>query len=135
MLMFRPTGCKAWQSARLPGLIDCHLIPFLSSVTPDRFSTVCSQIGSLLVFGGLVASSFATKLWHLHLSFGILTGTGFSLSFAPGVIAVAQVSMMASRYHGGAELPEGGLYDCDDSVSGKDWHFRKLGVRDMSSRG
>jgi MFS family permease len=47
------------------------------------------QLGGGLVFLGLFFSSFASQLWHLYLSFGALTGAGFSLSFAPGVIATA----------------------------------------------
>lgn len=47
-------------------------------------------MGALFVVLGLISSSFVTQIWHLYLTYGVLTGVGFSLSFSPGMIAVAQ---------------------------------------------
>ena len=72
-----------WRLSTFDRLFAC--IPSLCAV---YLSLV--QMGGVFVFLGLFAASFATQLWHLHMTYGLVTGVGFSLSFAPGVIAVAQ---------------------------------------------
>ncbi|KAI5955163.1 hypothetical protein KGF54_001724 [Candida jiufengensis] len=44
-------------------------------------------VGSIIMFLGLIATSFCNKLWQFILAYGILTGIGASLSFAPFVAA------------------------------------------------
>ena len=46
----------------------------------------CCLLGGLLAASGLLLSSFATQLWHLHLSYGLLVGFGHSLSLFSGVV-------------------------------------------------
>ncbi|SCU80336.1 LAMI_0B01838g1_1 [Lachancea mirantina] len=40
-------------------------------------------IGIIFLFAGFMLASFATKLWQLYLTQGVLVGIGISLSFAP----------------------------------------------------
>ena len=46
----------------------------------------CCFVGGLLASGGLLLSSFASQLWHLHLSYGLCVGFGHSLSLFSGVV-------------------------------------------------
>lgn len=61
---------------------------------------VLSQIGSrfTIILGGILSSlglflaSFSTTVIHLYLTYGLLTGLGFSLVYIPSVVAVAEHS-------------------------------------------
>lgn len=46
--------------------------------------------GGLFIGAGFFAGSFATEIWHLYLSQGLLCGIGYSLSFIAGVSVVGQ---------------------------------------------
>jgi len=46
----------------------------------------CCLVGGLTAACGLLLSSLATQLWHLHLTFGVLVGLGYSLSLFSGVV-------------------------------------------------
>ena len=47
-------------------------------------------IGSLFIFAGFFAASFATSIWMLFLFQGLVAGIGFSLSFLSAVTLVGQ---------------------------------------------
>ncbi|XP_014661880.1 PREDICTED: monocarboxylate transporter 13-like isoform X2 [Priapulus caudatus] len=46
-------------------------------------------IGGVISALGLVASSFATNIYHLMLTYGIITGTGYGLAITPGYAILA----------------------------------------------
>lgn len=48
----------------------------------------CCFAGGVIAGTGLLLSSFATKIWHLHLTFSLLVGLGHSLSLFSGAVAV-----------------------------------------------
>ena len=48
----------------------------------------CCVAGGLVAGLGLLLSSFATQIWHLHLSFSLLLGFGHSLSLFSGAVLV-----------------------------------------------
>ncbi|XP_064619207.1 monocarboxylate transporter 13-like isoform X2 [Lineus longissimus] len=45
-------------------------------------------IGAVIAAGGLLASSFVTELYHLYLTFGVITGFGLGLAYVPCISAV-----------------------------------------------
>ncbi|KAA0166260.1 hypothetical protein FNF31_01486 [Cafeteria roenbergensis] len=44
--------------------------------------------GAVIAVIGLVATSFTQELWQAALTFGVVTGAGFSLSFTPSILAI-----------------------------------------------
>ncbi|KAK9719237.1 hypothetical protein K7432_004931 [Basidiobolus ranarum] len=46
--------------------------------------------GNIVLCGGLIAASFASQVWHLYLSQGVLYGLGGSLCFFPAVSIPSQ---------------------------------------------
>ncbi|KAF9391272.1 hypothetical protein CPB97_007078 [Podila verticillata] len=65
-----------------------YLFGFLAGIVADRFGfRVTALFGTLLMTASLVLSSFATQLWHLFLTQGIMFGVGASLSYYPAVAA------------------------------------------------
>ena len=77
----------SWVGALSTGVLEIAavLAGVVSSATSVRF---CVFIGSLLTWLGLFLSSFATELWHLYLTFGVLVGLGHALCFPAGMIVV-----------------------------------------------
>eukprot|EP01052_Picozoa_sp_SAG31_P020428 SAG31_NODE_1535_length_7971_cov_7.118438_5_plen_287_part_00 len=62
---------------------------YLSGTLITRFDERrCCFGGGLIAAAGLLFSSFATSIWHLHLSFSLLVGFGHSLSLFSGVVVV-----------------------------------------------
>jgi hypothetical protein len=52
----------------------------------ERFGfRAVSLSGSCFVLVGMIISSFATQLWHLYLSYGVIVGIGAALSYIPAV--------------------------------------------------
>merc|ERR1711916_119120 len=47
-------------------------------------------VGGVLMAVSLFAASFASEIWHLYLSAGVLFGIGISLSFLPAVSVIGQ---------------------------------------------
>lgn len=50
----------------------------------------CMAIGAILAPLGLVLASYATQLWHVYLSQGILFGIGASFVFSPSITLPSQ---------------------------------------------
>jgi OFA family oxalate/formate antiporter-like MFS transporter len=50
-------------------------------VGPRKVATV----GAIMFGAGLMLSSTATEMWHLYLSYGVLTGFGTGLCYGPGL--------------------------------------------------
>jgi len=48
-----------------------------------------AQVGAVIVLGGLVASSFVTDLWQLFLTYGVVSGFGFGLSYMSAITIIA----------------------------------------------
>jgi MCP family monocarboxylic acid transporter-like MFS transporter 13/MCP family monocarboxylic acid transporter-like MFS transporter 12 len=77
----------SWVGALSTGVLEIAavLAGVVSSATSARF---CVFIGVLLTWSGLFLSSFATELWHLYITFGVLVGLGHALCFPAGMIVV-----------------------------------------------
>eukprot|EP01046_Picozoa_sp_COSAG06_P060485 COSAG06_NODE_12887_length_1316_cov_1.485620_1_plen_223_part_00 len=80
-------GATAWVASLSTGML--LLASVLAGVTVSRTSArFCVLLGGLCTFVGMILSSFATSLWHLYLSFGILVGLGHALLFPAGIITL-----------------------------------------------
>ncbi|KAG0032706.1 hypothetical protein BGZ81_010214 [Podila clonocystis] len=65
-----------------------YLFGFVAGIVADRFGfRLTALFGTFLMTSSLVLSSFATQLWHLFLTQGILFGVGASLTYYPAVAA------------------------------------------------
>ncbi|XP_062561029.1 uncharacterized protein LOC134225183 [Armigeres subalbatus] len=79
----------SWIPAILSAL--CLVLAPVSSALCQRFSPrIVVIIGGVFCALGLTLSFFATSLYHLLLTFGILTGIGGGLSTTPGIVIVSQ---------------------------------------------
>nr|XP_029707566.1 uncharacterized protein LOC109623291 [Aedes albopictus] len=79
----------SWIPAILSAL--CLALAPVSSALCQRFSPrIVVIIGGVFCALGLTMSYFATSLYHLLLTFGILTGIGGGLSTTPGIVIVSQ---------------------------------------------
>ena len=84
-------AATAWVGSLSTGILEIAAVlsGLLVSKTSARF---CALVGGLLTFAGLFLSSFATELWHMYITFGLLVGLGHALVFPVGIITVNQVS-------------------------------------------
>lgn len=65
-----------------------YFVGMIAGVIADRWGyRTTGLIGSMLVAAGCVLASFATQVWHLYLTQGILFGIGSSLVYFPAVSA------------------------------------------------
>ncbi|EAT33471.1 AAEL014258-PA [Aedes aegypti] len=79
----------SWIPAILSAL--CLALAPVSSALCQRFSPrIVVIIGGVFCALGLTMSYFATSLYHLLLTFGVLTGIGGGLSTTPGIVIVSQ---------------------------------------------
>mmetsp|Transcript_10049 Transcript_10049/g.10853 ORF Transcript_10049/g.10853 Transcript_10049/m.10853 type:complete len:589 (-) Transcript_10049:180-1946(-) len=96
--VFLPTYIDVFNSnqatASWIGSIGSFLMVFLGVFTgalDDRFGNQrIIFIGSILIVIGFILASFATELWHLYLTHGLIAGFGYSACFISSVGIVGQ---------------------------------------------
>lgn len=67
------------------------LVAPLVTVLVRRFGThKIMLIGALLQCSGFIAASFATRIWQLHLSQGVLIGAGIGFLYTPSLPILSQ---------------------------------------------
>uniref|UniRef100_A0A6J0UDT2 Monocarboxylate transporter 12 n=1 Tax=Pogona vitticeps TaxID=103695 RepID=A0A6J0UDT2_9SAUR len=79
------------RTAWIHSIVDCATMlcaPLGSFISNHVSCQVGIMLGGLLASAGLILSSFATRLEHLYLSLGVLTGLGFALSYSPAIAMV-----------------------------------------------
>ncbi|KAI1299304.1 Monocarboxylate transporter 10 [Halotydeus destructor] len=60
---------------------------FIASIMTDRFGVRSTAVlGSILAIIGMFASSYATTIVHLYLTYGIILGLGCSLAYTPSLV-------------------------------------------------
>ncbi|XP_065085214.1 uncharacterized protein Sln [Ochlerotatus camptorhynchus] len=86
-------GSSATTASWIPAILSalCLALAPVSSALCQRFSPrIVVIIGGVFCALGLTLSYFATSLYHLLLTFGVLTGIGGGLSTTPGIVIVSQ---------------------------------------------
>jgi len=81
-----------WDYAFIGGFnfsIAMLVAPFVTVLTRKCGMRVVMLIGALLQSGGFIAASFATRIWHLHISQGILVGCGIGFLYVPSVAVLS----------------------------------------------
>lgn len=69
--------------------LSAPLVSALLAAFP-RFIRVCSFVGLAIIIVALVASSFATRVWHLILTQGVMYAIGGGMLYFPTVIYLDQ---------------------------------------------
>ncbi|CAH1785203.1 unnamed protein product [Owenia fusiformis] len=82
-------GVTAW-----PGSLNTatmYLVGPISSMLTNKFGCRPTVIlGGVISAIGLGTSAFATNIYHLYITFGIVTGVGFGIAYLPGIVIVSQ---------------------------------------------
>ncbi|XP_014667422.1 PREDICTED: monocarboxylate transporter 13-like [Priapulus caudatus] len=82
-------GATAWI-----GSINtaCLLVigPFASVLTNRFGCRPVMAVGGVIAAAGYVASSFATDIYHLYFSFGIMVGCGLGIAYIPAIVSVTE---------------------------------------------
>ena len=84
---------SSWDFAFIGGFnfSIAMLVAPLVTVLVRKFGTHrIMLIGALLQCSGLVAASFATRIWQLHLSQGVLVGAGIGFLYIPSLPILSQ---------------------------------------------
>lgn len=79
-----PQGATAWVGSISGGLMTALGI-FVGAFSDYYGNDRIIFVGALLIFIGFMLASFATELWHLYLTHGIITGTGMSCVFISAI--------------------------------------------------
>ena len=59
----------------------------VSSILTDRIGCrAAGVIGGALACGGMIASSFVTRIELLYLTYGVMVGSGFSIAYTPSLV-------------------------------------------------
>jgi MFS family permease len=84
---------SSWDFAFIGGFnfSIAMLVAPLVTVLVRRFGTHrIMTIGALLQCSGFIAASFATRIWQLHLSQGVLIGAGIGFLYIPSLPVLSQ---------------------------------------------
>jgi len=77
------------------------LSPVCTILTRDLGRVPVMAAGCLLFAAGFIAASFATRIWHLYLTQGVLTGLGIGAIFIPSVQVLPQWFLKRRSLAGG----------------------------------
>jgi len=86
-------SASALDFAMLGGLnfaVAVLVAPFATLATRLAGVRAPMAIGCVMLPTGFVAASFATKVWHLYLSQGVLVGVGVGLIYIPATAVIPQ---------------------------------------------
>ncbi|KAI4913278.1 hypothetical protein J4E85_010730 [Alternaria conjuncta] len=84
---------SAWDYAFIGGFnfaIAMLVAPFVTVFCRRSGTHVVMCCGLVLQLGGFIAASFATQIWQLHLSQGILIGSGIGFLYIPCLPVLSQ---------------------------------------------
>jgi MFS family permease len=86
-------NASPWDYAFIGGFnfsIAMLVAPLVTVLTRKFGMHVVMLTGALFQCGGFIAASFATQVWHLHISQGILVGCGIGFLYVPSVAVLSQ---------------------------------------------
>ncbi|KAI4644046.1 uncharacterized protein J4E78_009829, partial [Alternaria triticimaculans] len=84
---------SAWDYAFIGGFnfaIAMLVAPFVTVFCRRSGTHVVMCCGLVLQLGGFIAASFATQIWQLHLSQGVLIGSGIGFLYIPCLPVLSQ---------------------------------------------
>lgn len=84
---------SSWDYAFIGGLnfSAAMLIAPLVTILARKYGIHATMaLGLVLQTGGFLAASFATRIWHLHVSQGMLVGIGIGLLYIPSLPVLSQ---------------------------------------------
>lgn len=84
----QPKSITAWAGA-LPTAVMYAIGPVSSMLCNKYGNRKMVILGGLISGIGLALSYFATSLYYLYFSFGMLTGAGFGIAYIPSISAVS----------------------------------------------
>lgn len=64
--------------------------PACTILTREFGRVFVMSVGLVLISGGYIAASFATEIWHLYLTQGLLVGLGIGSIFIPAIAVLPQ---------------------------------------------
>lgn len=118
--------------------ISCALLlsPLATICARELGTKPAMGIGIVLEAASLICASFATKIWHLFLTQGIMFGFGMGLLFVPSVSIVPQWFTTRRSLANGFSAAGSGLGGLLYSIAtgamienlGLQWAFRILGI-------
>ncbi|XP_070559290.1 monocarboxylate transporter 10-like [Ptychodera flava] len=85
------SGAKVFNTAWIGSLTMFMTFfgTYISSILTDRFGwRRTAFVGAVITFIGCLTSSFATRLEILYLTYGILIGVGFSVTYTPSLTII-----------------------------------------------
>ncbi|XP_071800962.1 monocarboxylate transporter 10-like [Asterias amurensis] len=75
----------SWAASLCSGLT--FMLSPVSSILTDRIGCrAAGVIGGALACGGMIASSFVTRIELLYLTYGVMVGSGFSIAYTPSLV-------------------------------------------------
>ncbi|KAK3603741.1 hypothetical protein CHS0354_023355 [Potamilus streckersoni] len=78
----------AWVGSLVPG-ITLTVGPLASIMTNKYGCRVTTIVGAIIATAGFILSIFATNLYFLYFTFGVLSGIGFGLIYLPAIVSIA----------------------------------------------
>ena len=118
--------------------ISCALLVSpIATVSVRQFGTKPTMLlGVVLESLSLICASFASKIWHLFLTQGVMFGLGMGFLFVPSVAIVPQWCLQRRSLANGIATSGSGLGGLLYSLAtgamirnlGLDWAFRILGI-------
>ncbi|VDM69686.1 unnamed protein product [Strongylus vulgaris] len=62
--------------------------PLASAICNKFGCRITAIVGACIAISGCIISSFATAMWQLVISIGVIMGVGFGLLYCPAIVAV-----------------------------------------------
>ncbi|KAF2823656.1 MFS general substrate transporter [Ophiobolus disseminans] len=84
---------SAWDYAFVGGFnfaIAMLVAPVVTTLTRKFGIHIIMSIGLVLQFGGFITASFATRIWQLHLTQGVIIGCGIGFLYIPALPILSQ---------------------------------------------
>ncbi|XP_038076802.1 monocarboxylate transporter 10-like [Patiria miniata] len=79
----------SWAASLCSGLT--FMLSPISSILTDRIGCrAAGIIGGALACGGMIASSFVTRIELLYLTYGVMSGCGFSIAYTPSLVILGR---------------------------------------------
>ncbi|KAL9596231.1 MAG: hypothetical protein Q9219_005942 [cf. Caloplaca sp. 3 TL-2023] len=103
---------SAWDYAFIGGFnfsIAMLIAPIVTILTRNFGIHATMAVGLILESGGFVAASFATQIWQLHISQGVLVGCGIGFLYIPSLPVLSQWFVQRRTFANGISAAGSGV--------------------------